>query len=467
MNKHFLYSLLLFASAISPTLLFSQGAGTKPELVLYRYNSSGSFSPLPVVQSDLLGTLSWRGLVSYGDIRTGASIQSFVTNPVSPGFLMANMIFRTSGAAGLVNRMIITENGLVGIGTDNPVFHLHTVGNTHTSGRFFGRIHFDTNSATDDAPNTYTDEAYFERKLRGTLGVPTPAGVNNFGGILSLAPGGGAHDHQLFFGQDGIWNRREAANNPTWSGAWEKMLSSADIAGRPNLVARFRPPGPLSSSLGDGQIFDNGANVVIGGIPAAPTVAAPAFDPADILTVSGRTQLNGNVRTSGNATVDGSTSTNSLNVATNATVSGNLGIGIAPAHKLHLAGDGYINGRLAIGPTAHYATGYALSVNGKIISDEMRVRLEPMWPDYVFEKNYALQPLAEVEKFVQENKRLPGVASAETVAAEGLDLAGMQHAQMEKIEELFLHLIALEKQVAALRSENDTLKTKVNQLENR
>lgn len=467
MNKHFLYTLLLLASAISPTLLFAQGAGTKPELVLYRYNSSGSFSPLPVVQSDLLGTLAWRGLVSYGDIRTGASIQSFATDPVLPGQLQANMIFRTSDAGGIKNRMIITETGLVGIGTDNPAFDLHTVGNTHTTGRFHGRIHFDFNSAANDAPNTYTNEAYFERKLRGTLGVPTPAGVNNFGGILSLAPGGGAHDHQLFFGQDGIWNRRDTENSPAWSGAWEKLLSSADIAGRPNLVARFRPPGPLSSSLGDGQIFDNGANVVIGGIPAAPAVAAPAFDPADVLTVQGRTQVNGNLRSSGNATVDGSTTTNSLNVNTNATVSGNLGIGIAPAHKLHLAGDGYINGRLAIGPTAHYATGYALSVNGKIISDEMRVRLEPMWPDYVFEENYSLKPLTEVAAFVQENKHLPGVPSAKTVAEEGLDLAGMQHAQMEKIEELFLHLIALEKQVAALQVENAALKTKVNQLENR
>jgi len=467
MNKHFLYALLLIASATFPTLIFSQGAGTKPELVLYRYNSGSIISPLPVVQGNLLGTIAWRGLVTYGDIRTGASIQSFITDPVAPGLLEANMIFRTSDAGGLKNRMIITETGLVGIGTDNPAFHLHTVGNTHTTGRFHGRIHFDTNSANDDAPNTYTDEAYFERKLRGTLGVPTPVGVNNFGGILSLAPGGDAYDHQLFFGQDGIWNRREVGNNPAWSGAWEKLLSSADIAGRPNLVARFRPPGPLSNSLGDGQIFDNGANVVIGGIPAAPAVAAPAFDPADVLTVQGRAQVNGNVRSSGNATVDGNTATNSLNVAANATVSGNLGIGTAPAHKLHLAGDGYINGRLAIGPTAHYANGYALSVNGKIISDEVRVRLEPMWPDYVFEKNYTLRPLAEVEAFVQENKHLPGVASAKTVAEDGLDLAGMQHAQMEKIEELFLHLIALEKQVAALRSENDALKAKVNHLENR
>ncbi|MEQ1747641.1 MAG: hypothetical protein ABMA02_19590, partial [Saprospiraceae bacterium] len=245
------------------------------------------------------------------------------------------------------------------------------------------------------------------------------------------------------------------------------LLSSADIAGRPNLVARFRPPGPISNSLGDGQIFDNGTNVVIGGIPAAPAVAAPVFNAADVLTVGGQTRLNGNVRSSGNATVDGSTTTNSLSVTTNATVTGNLGIGIAPAHKLHLAGDGYIAGRLAIGPTAHYANGYALSVNGKIISDEVRVRLEPMWPDYVFEKNYALKPLAEVADFVQENKHLPGIASAKEVAENGLDLATMQHAQMEKIEELFLHLIALEKQVAALKAENNALTAKVNQLGNR
>lgn len=447
MRKLVLFTLVFFVAAASSFQIFAQSAGTNPQIFLYRYNSSPTISPLPVVQGNLLGTFRWNGLVNYGDIRTGASIHSVVTAPVGPGF-QANMIFSTSGAGGLTNRVIITDDGRVGIGTMTPLFDLHTVGNTHTTGRFHGRIHFDFDAPGNNGPNTYTNEAYFERKLRATLGVPAVAGINNFGGILSLAPGGGAHDHQLFFGQDGVWNRREAENNAAWTGAWEKLLSSADISGRPNLVARFRPPGPVSSALTDGQIFDDGANVVIGNIPAAPAVASPAFDAADMLTVNGRTFFNGTAR-----------------VGVNALVDGNLGVGtIAPAYKIHLVGDSYFAGRMAIGPTDHFASGYALSVNGKIITDEVRVMLEPSWPDYVFEQSYDLKPLPEVETYIQQHKHLPGVASAKEVAEQGLDVGLMQKAQMEKIEELFLHLIELEKQVTALKVENEQLKAKVEQL---
>ncbi|MFN0014715.1 MAG: hypothetical protein ACKVU2_09220 [Saprospiraceae bacterium] len=501
MKKQILYAILLLVAAAFPELIFSQGAGTKPELVMYRYNATATVSPLPAAQNDLLGTVKWNGLTAIGNIQTGAAIQSFTPSPVSPGVLYGNLIFSTNGGVGLKNRMIIKETGLVGIGTDNPAFHLHTVGNTHTSGDFFGRIHFDFDSPTDDAPNTYHDEAYFERKLRGTLSVPTAAGVNNFGGILSLAPGGGAYDHQLFFGQDGIWNRREVGSNATWTGAWEKLLSSADIAGRPNLVARFRPPGPISNSLGDGQIFDNGANVVIGGIPAAPAVAAPAFNAADVLTVGGQTRLNGNVRSTGNATVDGSTTTNSLSVTTtanvgglatanslsvtnnatvgglatanslsvtnNATVNGNVGIGKVPtSFDLDVAGASNFDGRVKIGAASFpTSTSYELAVGGGIMAEEVMVQLQT-WPDYVFEKDYALKPLSEVADFIEKQKHLPGVASAKEVETQGLNLGQMQKTQMEKIEELYLHMIAMEKRVSVLESQNEALSAENKQLRN-
>ncbi len=170
MQKHVLFFVLALAIAMAPPLsTWAQNAGTKPELAMYRYNSGKTVSPLPVVQGDILGTIQWRGLVTYGDIRSGATIRSEITQPVAPGVLQANMIFQTSTATGLIDRMIITETGLVGIGTNTPQFNLHTVGNTHTTGRFHGRIHFDVGQPTG-LPNTYSDEAYFERKNRAALG---------------------------------------------------------------------------------------------------------------------------------------------------------------------------------------------------------------------------------------------------------------------------------------------------------
>jgi hypothetical protein len=417
MRKQFFLTLLL--AAVSFSGILAQTGGTNPALFMYRYNSSPGLSPLPVLQGNLLGTLKWIGLYNYGDIRTGADIRSFVTDPVGPSF-QANMIFRTSGAAGITDRVIITQTGLVGIGTMNPQFNLHTVGNTHTTGRFHGRIHFDFVSVANDAPNTYTDEAYFERRMRSTLSVPAVATANNFGGILTLAPGGGAHDHQLFFGQDGIWNRREAENSGAWGGTWEKLLSSGDITGTPNRVAKFLPPDNPSSKLGDSRLFDDGVRVGINNF-------APAFD----LDITGTTHI-----------------------SANALVDGNLGVGTTtPAHKLHLVGNGFVNGNMAIGPTDHFAAGYALSVNGKIITDEVRVMLEPTWPDYVFEENYPLPDLKEWEQFIKANKHLPGIPSAKEVAANGIELGENQRLLLEKIEQLTLIVIEQQKQIDALKSE--------------
>ncbi len=475
MKKHLLFSVLALAVAMAQTpCLWAQNAGTKPELSMYRYNSSKTISPLPVVQGDVLGTLQWRGLVTYGDIRSGATIRSEITQPVAPGVLQANMIFQTGGATGLADRVIITETGLVGIGTNTPQFNLHTVGNTHTTGRFHGRIHFDVGQPTG-LPNTYSDEAYFERKSRASLGLAPNTYAD--GGILSLAPGGNSLRRQLFSGgTDGLWTRSQDHGGANSWAAWEKLLTSADISGRPNLVARFLPPGPVSSTLSDGQIFDNGANVVIGGIPAPPAVAAPAFNPDYVLTVNGNTHITGSTEVDGNtntnslnvasvAIVNGTTTTVGLSVVTNASiggnaqVNGNVGIGKAPTgFDLDVAGQSNFDGRVKIG-AANFpsAANYALAVGGGIIAEEVLVRLQP-WPDYVFETGYRLPSLQEVEAHIQREKHLPGVTPAREVEANGLNLGQMQKMQMEKIEELYLHLIALEKRIQALEAENAALK---------
>lgn len=466
----------------------AQGAGTNPQLYMYRYNGSPSGAPKPAVAGNRIGTLEWRALTAQNATRLGATIKSDAIS-VAPGSVTANMIFSTSGVGGLTERVIITENGRVGIGTMAPAFDLHTVGNTHTSGRFHGRIHFDVGQTTD-LPSSYVDEAYFERKTRAQLDL----GANLYpdGGILSMAPGGNSLRRQLFSGgDDGLWTRSQnISGTDTWA-AWEKILTSADINGRPNLVARFLPPGPTSSKLGDSQLFDDGTNVVIGGIPAAPAAPTPAFDPADVLTVNGQTQVNGNIRTSGSATVDGNTNTNSLNVTNNAIVNGttttvglsvinnatvggnaqvngNVGIGKAPTgFDLDVAGQSNFDGRVKIGANVFPTdASYELSVGGGIIAEEVLVRLQP-WPDYVFAPNYKLKPLAEVESYIAQQKHLPGVASAKQVETEGLNLGQMQKAQMEKIEELFLHVIAMNKEMKALKAENAVLKTKMEQLENR
>lgn len=78
--------------------------------------------------------------------------------------------------------------------------------------------------------------------------------------------------------------------------------------------------------------------------------------------------------------------------------------------------------------------------------------------DYVFEDNYNLKSLKEVENYVKENKHLPGIPSAAEISQNGMSVSEMSNLLLEKVEELTLHLIQLEK-------ENEALKAKVESLD--
>lgn len=119
---------------------------------------------------------------------------------------------------------------------------------------------------------------------------------------------------------------------------------------------------------------------------------------------------------------------------------GNIGIGTnAPGtYKLNVSG-------------TIYSTG--LAVNGKITAKEVEVTLTG-WPDYVFEKEYKLTSLSEVENYIKINKHLPGIASATEIEKNGLSVGEMNKQLMQKVEELTLYLIQLQKEVDALKNNN-------------
>ncbi|MEH6305277.1 hypothetical protein RYH73_06460 [Olivibacter sp. CPCC 100613] len=104
------------------------------------------------------------------------------------------------------------------------------------------------------------------------------------------------------------------------------------------------------------------------------------------------------------------------------TTAGNVGIGIATPSNL-------------------------LEVNGVIRSKEILVE-SANWPDYVFEKDYKMKSLAEIEAFIKENKHLPGIPNKTEVAENGVHLGEMNRKLLEKVEELTLHLIEKDKVIS-------------------
>jgi len=111
------------------------------------------------------------------------------------------------------------------------------------------------------------------------------------------------------------------------------------------------------------------------------------------------------------------------------------------------------NGNVGIGVETPV---YKLEVCGTIRAKEVRV--ETGWCDYVFEKNYKLKSIDELEQYINDNKHLPGVAPASEVEKDGLKVAEMNKAMMEKIEELTLYVIQLSKDNKKLQDEIDALK---------
>ncbi|MDN5199904.1 hypothetical protein QQ008_00985 [Fulvivirgaceae bacterium BMA10] len=119
------------------------------------------------------------------------------------------------------------------------------------------------------------------------------------------------------------------------------------------------------------------------------------------------------------------------------------------------------NGSVGIGTTN--TSGYKLSVNGKIRAEEVKVYTG--WADFVFEDDYDLKSLEEVEKYIKENKHLPDIPSAKEVEENGVNVGEMESKLLQKIEELTLYVIELDKEnqrqneeLMKLKSENESLR---------
>lgn len=97
-----------------------------------------------------------------------------------------------------------------------------------------------------------------------------------------------------------------------------------------------------------------------------------------------------------------------------------------------------------------------LDVVGTIRAKEINV--ETGWPDFVFDKDYKLPTLQEVENHINEHKHLPDIPSEREVKENGVSLGEMQAKLLQKIEELTLYVIELKKENVEIKSQLANLK---------
>lgn len=108
--------------------------------------------------------------------------------------------------------------------------------------------------------------------------------------------------------------------------------------------------------------------------------------------------------------------------------------------------------------------GARLAVNGEIQSKKVRVT-QNGWPDFVFEPGYDLPSLHDIESFIKKNKHLPDIPTAKEIAAEGVDLGENQKKLLQKVEELTLYMIELNKRVDAQQKIIDAQQQLLNKLQ--
>lgn len=163
-------------------------------------------------------------------------------------------------------------------------------------------------------------------------------------------------------------------------------------------------------------------------------------------TTSGHTASDGmDIRMTGNAAAITNRENSSLEFGTNNT------------SRMKILADG----KISIG-TVNTPPGYRLFVEEGILAEKVKVAVKSTgeWSDYVFAKDYYLSPLPEVEAYIRDHSHLPGVPSAEEVVDKGVDMAKMDAKLLEKVEELTLHLIEMNKKMMEMQKRIDELESK-------
>lgn len=280
---------------------------------------------------------------------------------------------------------------LVGIGTNNPKHLLHINGNTMISG---------SNKALLFATS--------ESSTYGNFGIRyTGSGLNFY------KPNEGSPTNNLLFIKDN-GNIGIGKSNPT---------SKLDVSGS------------IQSTVLQSESLNISGDVNFRGLAGSSTKILTIDDNGDLLSADYSTIQDNmgnhtaiqNVNLNGNKLVGGA--------------SGNGGIFVAG------------NGNVRIGTGTMNPT-KALEVNGTIRSKEVIVEIVN-WSDFVFDKDYNLMSLKDTESFIKQNGHLPNVPSAAEVEKEGIQLGEMNAILLQKIEELTLYVIELEKKIEKLEAQNE------------
>jgi hypothetical protein len=209
--------------------------------------------------------------------------------------------------------------------------------------------------------------------------------------------------------------------------------------------------GILALNMNDGNAGSGGA--IVFGNSQSHNSNSIGFAAIKGLLVSGATNTTGDLAFS----TRNSTTDNSLTERMRILSTGNVGIGTsAPAAKLDIKTASYSNPAIIV--EDQDSINFIVRGNGHLIARDIIVNTNVITPDYVFNKDYNLISINEVENYISKNGHLPDVPSANEIKNSGLNVAEMDATLLKKIEELTLYVIELKKQNEAQQTEIELLK---------
>lgn len=354
---------------------------------------------------DLYNTTTSKGLnveTAYSTTGQAEGIHSFVTT-ASTGtkYGFYNQVWQTTGTSGVVNGIYNDiQNYGTGVGYGN-----RTVMDLLGSGINYGNYTSMTSGASGTLYGDYKTMSGLGSLYGQYISIPATSGSNTKTGVYVNIPSSTGSNYGLFSVVD--------ENN---SGSYAAFLY--------------------------GKVYCTG-NV---GIGVTNPQAQLHVDFGEDAEPAG-----------GGFIISGSTSSTNIAIDNNEIMARSNGA----VSKLFLNNDGgdismcYAGGNVMIGASAP-ATGYLLTVDGKVICEELKVQMSENWPDYVFEEDHVMPSISELKSFVAENKHLPGIPTATEVKENGISVGEMQRKMMQKIEELSLYVIQLQSQIDEMSSSIST-----------
>ncbi len=286
----------------------------------------------------------------------------------------------------------------------------------------------------------------------------------------------GAQLQRTFFGYEAGLNNTGQANIGI-GGRALKGNGAGPFTGGFNLalgtnVLNANTTGSSNMGIGTNSLFSNVTGSRNTAIGTNSLFASTANDNVAI----GGDALNGTVG-GGNVAIGSGAGTGAGIGSSNVFIGTSAGAGSTSTQKLYIANDntqtpliyGDFNvkflsvGAIPIAKRDAIASGgvYGLLVEKGILTEKLKVATVASsdWADYVFEKDYKMLSLEDVEKYVKTNKHLPNVPSASEMSKNGLDVVASDSKLLEKIEELTLYIIELNKRIKTLEASSSVTNT--------